>query len=50
MNENDNVLTKPISPLKAIRAKCLDCSCKTMAARRNSGRKLKNTPNLQGNF
>ena len=27
MNENDNALTKPISPLKAIRAKCLDCSC-----------------------
>ena len=87
MNENDNALTKPISPLKAIRAKCLDCSCnqineiklcsvtncalypfrfgnnpfrkhreyteeekKTMAARLNSGRKLKNTPNLQGNF
>lgn len=27
MSENDNTLTKPTSPLKAIRAKCLDCSC-----------------------
>ena len=27
MSENDKTSTNPTSPLKAIRAKCLDCSC-----------------------
>ena len=83
MSENNNTLTNPTSPLKAIRAKCLDCCCwnsnevklctakscallpfrfglnpfrndreysveekKTIVARLNGGRKLKNIPNL----